>query len=175
MQQELSNVDFRKEGGLAKYAFEYSNPFARKIYYPSDRFDSQLLGKVLEIKNDILKEGFTLEKESFRSPDFECDYYLERHYNAKRFKVYESFSDCNIDGHIFVGCTFDMQNLESKNMLHANFPVIHPNKKYSIDNFYIYLTNKGKNFRLPFNPEVAGNIINELLSITPQQIAAKVC
>lgn len=174
---ELSNVEFVKEGGLTKVLFEYSEPFARKVYYPSDRGTSEMLDKIREVENNILKEGFTLKKKSFSYPEHDYDFNIEKYYTTKRFKICERSHESIIDSCAFVGCSFDMQNMESKNLLHINFAVVHPDKKYFVDNPYLYLDSEpfSENIHLPFNPKVAGDIINELLSITPQQAVSKVC
>lgn len=165
---ELTNVDFRKEGGLTKIVFEYSEPFARKVYYSSSKGDSEMLDKTREIESNILKEGFALKKKSFSYPEHEYDFNIEKYYATKRFKIYERSHESIIDGCAFVGCSFDMQNLESKNSLHINFAVVHPDKKYFVDNPYLYLNREpfSENIHLPFNAEVAGNIINEVLFIS---------
>lgn len=175
--QELVNVDFRKEGRLTKLVFEYSEPFGKKVFYPSSKGDSEMLDKIREIEGNILKEGFILKKKSFSYPEHDYDFNIEKYYTTKRFKIYERSHESIIDGCAFSGCGFDMQNLESGNLLHANFAVVYPDKKYFVDNPYLYLNREpfSENIHLPFNAEVAGDIINKVLSINPQQIAAKVC
>lgn len=175
MQQKLSNIDFRKEEGLTKIVVEYSEPFARKVHYPSDRGTSEMLDKIREIEGNILAENYTLKEQSFISGNIGTVnhiYRIKKDYTTKRFAVSERFSDYY--GYGGFGCVFDIENLENEKLLHANFPVILPDKKYSLT--YMYLANKRKKINICLlTPEVAGNMINEFLSVSPQQVAAKVC
>lgn len=123
---ELSKVDFVKEGGLTKILFEYSEPFARKTYYPLDEYNCKLLDIVLEVK-DIFNKYPEIEKGENRLLGliFKEQYNRYNYTEGSQISEYFSYSPDTME------CIFDLKNLINKNKIYACFSVVPPHKNYS--------------------------------------------